>query len=430
MARAGTSRTPRGVAPVPSSVDRLWLAGWSHHTSPLAVLERVSLARPRQLEVLAALVDGGCTEAVVLSTCSRTEVYAAAPEPRHEVLLRTVARVAGAPAGEISPSAELRSGADVVEHLFLVTAGLRSRVLGEGDVRGQVRRAVKQARTAGLLLPTLGPLFATAARCADRVADATGLGARARSLGLRAVDVGLARVRDVDDPDVLVVGAGEMARTAVEHLDELGRRPRVAARCEAQALPLAGPGSTCPLAALAVEVARADLLICATSAPHDVVTLDDVRQAMSSGRRPLTVVDLSVPRNVDVAVSRVAGVELIDVGGLADDLGDDDELRSAVTVGSALVRDEAARYVADASSRTAGPLIAALRAAVEELGLRELADLAPAGSDPAALARAAHGITGKLLHRPTLAARAAAASGDGAVLDVLAGLIPPPRSPR
>ena len=423
---AGTGRT-RAVRPrPPSSVDGLTMVGWSHHGSSLALLEQVRPSHDVRPRLLAALQAAGFPEPVLLSTCSRTEVYAAGPGPGSDVLVATVAQLTGAPRRQLAAAAELRRGRAVVEHLFLVAAGLRSRVVGEGEVRAQVRGAARAALTCGVALPTSGPLFAAAARSASRVGDVTGLGARARSLARRAVEVGMSGVADVEDPVVLVVGAGHMARTAVEHLHALGLHARVAARRELQAVRLAGAGSTCPLPALARGIAAADVLLCATSASSAVVTVEHVREAMASGRRPLTVVDLSVPRNVDADVARVPGVRLVDVEGLGDDLAADRELATALATGRALARQEAERYVEDVASRGAGPLIAALRGSVEELCLRELTRAAASDVDREVLVRAARALTGKLMHAPTVTARAAAARGDEAVLGLLAGLFDVP----
>jgi glutamyl-tRNA reductase len=221
--------------------------------------------------------------------------------------------------------------------------------------------------------PVLDRLFPAALRCGARVRDETTLGAQARSLGHRAVDVGLAALPGVGDPVIMVVGSGRMASTAVEHLTRMGRRPYVAARNEAHAARLVGPGLVCPLPALARGLERADLLICATSAAHHVVTLDHVRHAMAARVRPLTVVDLTVPRNVDAAVGSLAGVRLIDLEGMNDDAATDPALAAALEAGAALVTAEAQRYADAVAARGAGPVIAALRQHVEETCLRELA---------------------------------------------------------
>jgi glutamyl-tRNA reductase len=205
-----------------------------------------------------------------------------------------------------------------------------------------------------------------------------------------------------------------MATAAVEHLGRLNQRPLVAARNEVSAARLAGADRVCPLPALADGLERADLVICATSAAQHVVTDAQVRQAMSNrSDRPLTIVDLSVPRKVDAAVAALPGVRLIDLEGLNDDWGSDPELAAALEIGTMIVKSAVGKYAEDLAASDVGPMIAALRRHVEAACLREImskpSSRALAGED---LARAAHAVAGKLLHGPTIAARTAAASGD------------------
>lgn len=411
---------------VPWSLDGLTVVGWSHASAPLPVLEQVAVPRGTRPRLLAALRERGLADAVVLSTCSRTEVYVADPGVTSAVLIEALAEHLGGAPSELLAGAQVRRGEPVVEHLFEVAAGLASRVVGEGEIRSQVRGALVDAQTAGMALRELRPLFVAAGRCAATVQDLTGLSGQARSLGRRAVDVGLCSLGEVADPAVLVVGAGQMARTAVAHLAALGRPVSVAARNPALAARLAGRGGVCPLPGLVAGVAQADLLVCATSASCDVLTLAHVQQAMASrGGRPLTVVDLSMPRNVDVRIADVDGVHLVDIEGLADDLAHDEALLATVAAGRAAVRVQARRYADAVAARAAGPLIAELRRAVEELCVRELQRSAR-DVEPEVLNRAAHAITGKLMHRPTLSARAAATTGDLAALRLIAEIFDAP----
>lgn len=400
-------------------MNRLSMVGFTHRGATLPLLERVSVPRGERGQLLDALRAADYPEAVVLSTCSRVEIYASSEGRGPEGLLTVLGRHSGLRPDELHPGAELRDAHAVVEHLFRVTAGMDSRVVGEVEIHGQVRSAFRQAQAAGMTGSALGRLFPAALRCGTRVRAETTLGAQGRSLGHRAVDVGLAALGDVADPAITVVGSGRMAASAVEHLIRLGRRPLVAARNEVDAARLAGPGRVCPLPALAAGVVQADLLICATSAAYHVVTLDHVRAAMSVRSRPLIVVDLSVPRNVDPAVATVPGVRLIDVEGMNDDASADPGLATALEAGAALVGEESRRHSEGIAARRAGPVIAALRRHVEATCLVELTRVASRTADPDDLASAARAVAGKLLHRPTIAARRAAAAGD---TDALASL--------
>jgi glutamyl-tRNA reductase len=400
-----------------AKVNMLLMVGLSHRGSPIALLERVSVRRGEQASLLAALRAAGYAEAVVLSTCSRTEIYAIPALDSANDLLTILAEYAECPRALLESAAENRTGFAAVEHLFRVTGGLESRVVGEVEIYGQVRAALRAAATAGTAGASLRRLFAAALKAGDRVRDETTLGARGRSLAYQAVEIGLAAVGDVVDPVIVVVGAGR-ATAAVEHLGRLNQQPRVAARNEVSAARLAGADHVCPLPALATGMRQADLVICATSAAQHVVTLAEVRQAMSTrGARPLTVVDLSVPRNVEAAVDAVPGVRLIDLEGMNDDRSADPELAAALETGTTIVRSAVGRYAEDLAAADAGPIIAALRRHVEATCLRELTrTLSTRALAEQDLARAAHAIAGKLLYGPTIAARAAAATRDAGSL--------------
>jgi glutamyl-tRNA reductase len=398
-------------------VKPVLMVGWSHRRSPLALLEQLTVRRGDEPGLLGALRLAGYVEAVVLSTCSRTELYAVAGVHPSSDLVGVLAEYAECPRDQLDATAERRGGRDAVEHLFRVTSGLESRVIGEVEIAGQVRAALRAATRAGATGATLTRLFAAAAQTGARVRERTTLGSRGRSLSCQAVELGLAAV-GVAEPVVVVVGAGRMASTAVEHLTRLDRRPQVAARDERSAARLAGADRVCPLPALAAAIEQADLVICATSAAQWVVTSSHVRTAMTGRRaRPLTLVDLSVPRNIDVSVAALPGVRLIDLESMNDDWAHDPELCAAVATCSAIVEQAVADYTAGLAIAGAGPIIAALRREVEATCLRELTRSlgARAVAEPD-LARAAHAVAGKLLHRPTLAARTAAASGDTGLL--------------
>ena len=398
-------------------VTRLTMVGITHRRASLTLLERVAVRRDARPGLLGALRAVGCSEAVLLSTCSRIEIYlgnvSPGPEELLEVLLDVLAEHSGATHDELRAVIEVRTGQAVVEHLFLVTAGLRSRVLGEVEILAQTRSAFREAGAAGMTGLVLGRLFPAALRSGRQAQAETSLGVHARSLGHQAVDVGLASLGGCPDPAVLVVGSGQMAHAAVDHLGGLGIRPMVSARDEVYAARMAGPGAVCPLPELTRGIAEADLLICATSAAQHVVTVGHVSRAMAGRTRPLIVVDLSVPRNVDAAVAQVPRVTLIDLEGLADDGTAEPGLAAALSTGAAIANAAAREFAEGVAARDAGPVIAALRHRVEQICHDELAGAADWGLlDSDALARSAHAIAGKLQHRLTIAARQAAAAGD------------------
>jgi glutamyl-tRNA reductase len=394
------------------------MVGVSHRRSSPGLLEQVAVRREDLPALLETLHSAGHAEAVLLSTCSRTEIYTRSGAESASALLEILAAHAGVPRTSLDPSVTLLAGRPVVEHLFRVTAGLESRVVGEVDVVDQVRLAHRAAQSAGITGPHLDRLFRAAVRCGVRVRSSTTLGQQGRSLAGRAVDVGLETLSGVDRPQVLVVGSGQMAAAATGRLAALGYPFRVAARNEAYAARLAGHEHVCALTDLVDGIRRADLLICATSAANPVVTVDHVDAAMAERSRALAVVDLSVPRNVDRAVAASDLVTLVDLSALNDDAAEDPVVQAAVQEATDLVVAAAGRHLQDLAAQHVGTLIGAFRSQVQQTCQdalrRQAGPVAPEDLD-----EVAHAVAGKLLHRPTLALRAAAAAGDTAALALL-----------
>lgn len=389
------------------------MVGVSHRTATLPLLERVAVPADRRAGVLAAVRAVGYSGAVLLATCSRTEIYASG-EADASRLVDVLAGAEGAAAASVRRAVVLRTGEGVASHLFRVTAGLESRIVGEPEIRSQVRAAWRDACDAGAAGGVLGELFAAAVRAADRVHKETSLGSATRSLASRAVHIGLTHT--ASQPSVLVVGSGRMASAAVRQLGLLGHRPVVVARDMRGAVRLAGASRARPLAELTTLMATADLVICTTSAYEPLVKPDDVRRAMLGRMAPLTLVDLSVPRNVDPAVAGVHGVRVVDLEAMHDHPGTDPALTGSVVQAEALVRTAVQRHCDHLAARRAGPLIAAMRARVESRCLEVIHASAPSTCSEEEQVRMAHTIAGRLLHPATIAARTAAAAGDDAAL--------------
>jgi len=398
------------------------MVGLSHRTAPLTLLERVAVPADRRDGVLAAVRAAGFSEAVLLVTCSRTEIYAAGRHARPDRLIDVLAGQAGNAYGTVRRTAEVRVGLAAVTHLFRVTAGLESRVVGEPEIRSQVRSAFRHACAAGTVGGTLGEVFASAVHASARVHQETALGSTTRSLACRAVDLALTGAVD-ESPTVLVVGSGRMASAAVNHLRTLGHRPTVVARDERRAVQLAGISHARPLSDLVALMGKADVLICTTSADEPLVTLEAVRRAMAGRTASLTLVDLSVPRNVDPAVTGIDGVLVVDVEAMQDQPGSGSDLAASVARAEALVQTAIGRHRDHVAARRAGPLIAAMRRRMEDQCLDAVARLAGPTRPPDELARIARTVAGRLAHPATMAARAAAAAGDDAALLAICGAL-------
>ncbi len=401
--------------------SQLLMVGLSHDRMTLEELGRTTV-RPGALPgALADLVAAGFAEAVVISTCSRTEIYAAttAGAAGAELGRDALAAWSGLPGGDVLARSRARTGRDAVDHLFRVTAGLESRLTGDVDVLAQVRLAWRAARDAGTAGPLLGRLFPAAIRAAEKAHAETALGRQGRSLAKRAVDVGLATFEEAPHHlEALVIGSGQMASVACQHLASTGTAFEVAARDERYAAQLAGADSVCSLDALVEGVRRADLVLCATSAAHHVLTLRHVVEATAGRERPLTVVDLAIPPNVDVEVGALPGVHLVQLTALGDDARRDPAMAAAVAEATSIVGTAARQFCDDHAAAAVGRVIQALRASVHRSCLEQLRRHGGV-TDPASLTRAAHGLAGKVAHRPTMLARAAAAAGDRDTLVLL-----------
>ena len=401
------------------------MVGVSHRTAPLPLLERVAVPVERRAGVLAAVRAAGFAEVVLLTTCSRTEIYAAGDRVDTAPLLDVLAGEAGSAFRVVRATAEIRTGGAVLAHLLRVASGLESRVVGEPEIRSQVRTAFREAAAAGSAGGVLGELFALAGRTATRVHRETTLGSSSRSLACRAVDLGLAEAGGAR-PGVVVMGSGRMASAAVGHLRHRGHLPLVAARDQGRAEQLAGAGHARPLEDLVALLRVADVVICTTSAGEPLLTPADVCRAMVGRCGPLTLVDLSVPRNVDPAVAAVAGVRVLDLEAVADhpagDTGDTGVVESVVRA-EALVAAAARRHRDRLAARRAGPVIAEIRDRVEQRCLEAVSGPAPATCSPEDLARLARRMAGRLAHPSIMAARAAAAAGDDVALLTICGAL-------
>lgn len=408
------------------------VVGLEHHRSPLDVLERVAVSEAELAKTLAALRDrANLLEVVVLSTCLRTELYAVVERFHEGVddLQEHLAASAGTSVEQIADQLTVQFDDAVVVHLFEVAAGLRSAVPGEHEVLGQVRTASERASAERASGPVLSMLFERAVRAGRRVRAETQIARGSTSLAHLAVELASDRLGSrFGSAKVVVVGAGVMSRNVVDGLVAKGvrggdisvvnrstsRGEEVARRVGAEAL---------PLGALAGALSEADAAIVTTSAPQPVVDRETIASSLSTrvGRRlaPLVVVDLSVPRNVDPAVSGLGGVELHDVvalRALADRAlaGRRDELERAEEI----VREEVERYRADSRARGAAPQITQLRNRLEELRREELARLR-ARSGPMSdrewdtVEEATRSVLAKLLHAPTVALREASGTPRG-----------------
>ncbi len=346
--------------------------GTSHRTAPVEVRERVAFLESRLGGACALLrARDGLHEAVLLSTCNRTEAYVVADDPSAGA--RTVVEFwcdyHGIRPADVEPYTYRLSGPDAVRHLFRVAAGLDSMMVGEPQILGQVREAFGTARAVRATGPLLDALFRHAIAAGRRVRQQTGIERGSLSVPAAAVTLARQLLGGLAGRRVLVLGAGEMAELVVRHLVEAGcgsvvvcNRTLEHARPVAQRL----GGVAIPFHELAAFLRQADILLTSTAAPHPVVEPDLVEQAMAGRQAPLVIVDIAVPRDVDPAVGRMPGVRLFNVDDLEGVSQAARQARQAeLAQAEAIVEEETDRFTAWLKSLKVVPLIAALRARAE-----------------------------------------------------------------
>jgi len=402
--------------------------GLNHRTSPLSLLEAVTVPAEGRPKLLARLNgSGSITGVVVLSTCNRIEIYVDAERfhDSFEVVRDALVEIGGVDPSELGTHLAARYEQEVVEHLFGVTCGLDSAVLGEHEILGQTRDAWQLARAEESLTPALDRLFQRAVEIGKRVRTDTAIGRGTVSLAHAAVQLADSRLAGLQGRRLGVLGAGVMASTAAAGLAAnrpaelvvLNRNPR-----RADDLAAGHGGRGAPLSELEAELASLDAVIVAVAAPDVVVSRQMLERAVSRrGSRPdpLVIVDLGLPRNVAPEAREVPGIvscDLDDLRRFADDRLAD--RRRAADEAAELVLDAVLRFQSERSARRADPLIAGLRGWAEQVRRAEIArhssrfgDLDPRAEELVdAVTRA---LLGKLLHGPTVALKTAAGTSRG-----------------
>jgi glutamyl-tRNA reductase len=290
--------------------------GVDHHRSPVELRERLAAAAADPLALAAELRQlPGVGECTVVSTCNRLEVYLGGVVERGRLEAAMAAR-AGVDVVELGRHAYAQTGGACALHLFRVTSGLESMVLGEAEIVGQVRRSYDAARAAGSCGPLLHALFQRAIACGKDVRTRTGLGDHKLSIASVAVDLARQVHGDLASARLLVVGAGETAELASRYLGAAGVRTiSVVNRSPERASQLAAAigGTALGWELLGEALARHDVVVSSTAAPHPVISAAMVRSALKTRRAPLTLIDLAVPRDVEAAVADLDDAFLFNV---------------------------------------------------------------------------------------------------------------------
>ncbi len=412
--------------------------GISFRRASLDLLERMAFTEDDLAKAYRRARDAEpIEEAVILSTCNRVEVYASVPayHAGFLALKRLLAESRGVDADELAEPLYSHYEQDAAHHLFAVAAGLDSMVVGETQISTQVREALRTAAAERAAGPAVTALFHSAARAGRRVRQETALGAAPDTFVALGVDLADETLHGLAGRSAVVVGAGQMAGLALKHLRRRGVGPmRVLNRSleHARALAERTKAEHGDLDQIASAMAHADLIVSATGAAGVVVRADSVALAIGARERgrPLVLLDLAVPRDVDPAAGRIDGVEIFDIASIRDRLTAHDE-RTADELARAheIVAEEVRRYVVRRRSDRLAPIIKAIRARGDDVMSAELAryasrlgDLTP--DEHAAVEALARGIVAKLLHDPIVELKERSEPGtEGAHARLLAELL-------
>ncbi|ACU95367.1 glutamyl-tRNA reductase [Saccharomonospora viridis] len=398
--------------------------GLSHRTADLATLERVAVPAAEVGKVLHELQQADdVSEVMLLSTCNRIEVYAVV-ETFHGGLASiadVLARQAGMETAELYDHFYVHYAGAAVEHVFSVASGLDSMVVGETQILGQVRTAYATARETGTVGSTLHELIQTTLRVGKRVHTETGLD----RLGASVVSEALAAAGELSGRRALVVGAGSMGALATSQLRKGGiaeivvinRTPERAARLVSSLTEQGVTAKAAPMAELADEVARADVVVVCTGAKNAVLGTEHVAPRAD---RPVVVCDLGLPRDVEPEVGSVPGVTLVDLETVRKRMAEsgtattDKQLAKA----SGIILDEVRAYLAGQRSAAVTPTVTALRKRAAEVVDAELLRLDRRLPDLDAdvrdeLGRTVRRVVDKLLHTPTVRVKQLAAEKSG-----------------
>ena len=400
----------------------LLAVGISHRTAPVALLEQFAMTDDDRVKALHELVGGDHVgEALVLATCNRIEVFAEVERFHGGVtdVSRVLARQAGASVEELSPYVTVHYEDQAVTHLFTVAAGLDSMVVGETQVLGQLRAAYALAREEGTVGRALHPIAQRALRVGKRVHSETGIDRAGASLVSVALDRAEARIGDLAGRRALVVGAGSMGALAATTLARRGADVVIGSRTHASAQRLATTlgGRAIELADAPEELVDADVLVSCTGASGIVVSTETVAGAMRRREgRPMAVVDLALPRDVDPGVAALTDVHVVDLALLqgervaARDAGAPSAGPVAaddIAAAHAMIEAEAALLRAEQQAAAVAPTVSALRSQAADVVDAELLRLSTRlpDLDPrsrAEIARTVRRVVDKLLHEPTV----------------------------
>ncbi len=395
--------------------------GINHKTASVAVRERVAFGPEQLVDALQQLCRvTPCQEAAILSTCNRSELYLALDEARGEEILAWLAGYHGLNLDELRACAYLHREQEAVRHMMRVACGLDSMILGEPQILGQMKDAYATAREAGTLGPLLGRLFQATFSTAKTVRTDTRIGENPVSVAFAAVSLAKQIFSDLKRSQALLIGAGETIALVARHLHEQGvSRIVVANRTLERASALAGEvgGQAVLLSAIPDELVNSDIVISSTASPLPILGKGAVERALKKRKhRPVFMVDIAVPRDIEPEVGELDDVYLYTVDDLHEVIAENLRNRQdAAQAAEELVLGGVGEFMARLRERDSLDLLRAYRARAEALRDEELAKAQRllGNGTPAeeVLAQLARGLTNKLLHAPSVQLKKFSAAG-------------------
>jgi glutamyl-tRNA reductase len=406
-------------------LSELLALGVSHKTAPLELRERLSLTEGRAVAALRELTEAGTIgEAAAISTCNRTELYLVVTDPvqAESEALGVLTRKADIRPTELLGHLYSLRGVDASRHLLRVTAGLDSMIVGEAEIQGQVKRAYELALVEGATGPILNRLFRGALAAGGRARNETAIGERGVSIPSVAVEVAQRALGDLSERKVLMIGAGATAELVARALVARGvDTVFVANRHHDRALGLAErfDGEAIRFETLPEQLVEVDVVVSTTNSPHHIIERDGLEQVMAEREaRPLVLIDIAVPRDIEPACREVAAVSVYDIDDIQQIVERNAGVREAeATRAERIIEDELDRFQRWVASLEVVPTISALRERGDEVVRRVLAENenrweSLSDADRARMELMAKAIASRILHEPTRRIRRAAGTDD------------------
>jgi glutamyl-tRNA reductase len=400
--------------------------GLDHHTSPVEVREQVAF-RPSQLAAaFAALLntpDAPLREAAILSTCNRVEIYGVADNPYAgaTAIKRFVHQFHQLPEHSLDDALFTYTDQETVDHLFGTSSGLHSLVVGEPQIQGQVRAAARYAAEHRALGPILNTLFRNALEVGKRVRTETGISRHAASVSQAGVELARNLLGSLATAHVLLVGSGKVSELAAKNLLDNGARTiTLVNRTVEHAQELADQwgGRALPFELLQAAINEADVVISSTAAPHTVIHAQHAQTALAARHgRPLILIDLAVPRDIDTEVAQVPGAHVFDIDDLQSVVAANiDRRRDEFQAAQTIVEAETTKFMRWLGARSVVPTINELRAHAERIRQNEVAKalrrMGPLSErEQQTIEALTQGIVNKLLHQPTVRLKEYASDG-------------------